>query len=396
MSIFDPKHETATRAALEQLQLERLQALLARLRRNVRRYRDALGDRQVSALSDLAGLPVTRPEDLAGAFPYGMFALPLREVIRLHSTTGPSGRQIVIGHTRNDLVNWGRLTARQYAAAGLTAHDVIQLCFEGGLMKAASGYTLGAEMIEASIIPEDPYHIDYQLAVLQNYRVTALITTPSNARALMELLRAKRMDPQSLQLRHVLLSRPVEPAEREELRAGLFADVHAVFGVTEILDPGLCVECAEGRLHVNEDHFLPEIVGGELVVTTLTREAMPLLRYATRVSATLSAEKCPCGRTGVTIVPGARLDGRLRVNESALYRAQIAGVLSHTKAAGTPFKLDITERGVTVGIKITDALFPDIMSGLANLREEVEREFAVRLGVRAEVQYLEAYHFNDD
>ncbi len=393
MNVFDPKHETMPRVALEQVQLERLQSLIARLKRNVRRYRDALGDRQVSSLADLASLPMTQPEDLVSAFPYGMFALPLREVIRLHSTTGPGARQIVIGHTRNDLVNWGRLVARQYAATGMTEHDVIQLCFEGNLMKGAAGYTMGAEMIEASIIPEDPFHIEYQLAMLQNYRVTVLIATPSNARDLMELLRARRIDPQSLQLRHVLLSRPVSAAEREDLRTGLFAGVCCSLGIPEILDPGLCVECGEGRYHVNEDHFLVECVNGELVVTTLCREAMPLLRYATRMKASLTTDKCPCGRTGVGLLPGERLDGRLLVNETALYTSQIAEVLSHTKAAGTPFKLDISERGIVVSLKISDALFPDIMGELASLREDVEREFAARLGIRAEVRYLEPYHF---
>lgn len=395
MSVFDPKYETLPRAALEQLQLERLQALVARLKRSVRRYREALGDRHVDSLCALSTLPLTRPEDLVEAFPYGFFALPLREVVRLHSSTGPEGRQIVVGHTRNDLVNWGRLTARQFAATGMTEHDVIQLCFEGALAKGASGFTLGAEMIEASIIPEDPYHIEYQLAVLQNYRVTVLITTPSNARDLVDLLRLRRIDPQTLPLRHVVLCRPVDGPERETLREGLFADVHCCFGVAEVIDPGLCVECAEGRYHVNEDHFLPEIVNGELVVTSLCREAMPLLRYATRVSATVAREKCACGRTGCTLSPGPRLDNRLRVNETALYAPQIADVLAHTRAAGTPFKLDISERGIIVGLKITDALFPDVMGGLARLQEQVEREFATRLGIRAEVRYREAYHFAD-
>lgn len=394
MSVFDPKHEALPHAGLEQLQLERLQALLARLKRNVRRYRELLGDLHVASPGDLARLPLTQPDDLVAAFPYGFFALPLREVVRLHSTTGPQGRQIVIGHTRNDLTNWGRLAARQFAAAGMTEHDVIQLCFEGSLAKGASGFTLGAEMIEASIIPEDPYHIEYQLGVLQNYRVTSLITTPSNARDLVDLLQARAIDPQSLQLRHVLLSRPVPPAEREALRAGLFADVHCCFGIPEVLDPGLCVECREGRCHVNEDHYIPEVVDGELVITTLCREAMPLLRYATRVSATLNREKCPCGRTGAVLVPGERRDGRLRVNENPIYASQLADLLSRTCATGTPFQLDISERGIVVKLKVTDTLFPDVMSGLARLQEHIEREFATRLGIRAEVQYLEAYHFD--
>ena len=396
MKLFDLQHESMPREPLQQLQLERLQALLARLKRTERRYRDLLGDAQVAALDDIGSLPLTQPDDLVEAFPYGMFALPLREVVRLHSSTGPSDRQIVIGYTRNDLVNWGRLVARQFAAAGMTAHDVIQLCFEGGLVKGAAGYTLGAELIEASIIPEDPFHIEYQLAMLQNYRVTVLITTPTNARELVELLRTRRIDPQSLPLRTVLLTRLVPPAERAELHTGLSADVHCSFGVAEVFDPGLCVECREGRYHVNEDHFLVEIHDGELVVTTLCREAMPLLRYATRISASLVQDQCPCGRTGAILIPGERRDGRMRVNEMPLYTSQIAEVLTHTRAAGTPFRVEISERGIVIGLRVTEELFPDVMADLVKLQQHVEREFATRLGIHAEVRYLEPYHFTPD
>ena len=389
MKVFDPKHETMARLAMEQLQLERLQALLARLKRNVRRYREQLGDLQIQALADMAKLPMTTPDDLVGAFPYGMFALPLREVIRLHASAGPDGRQIVIGHTRNDLVNWGRLVARQLAAAGVTEHDVIQLCFEGALIKGAAGYTAGAELIEASIIPDDPSHIDYQVAMLQNYRVTTLITTPTNARDLVDRLRERRLDPQSLQLRHVLLSRPVPAAERGEIGAGLFAEVRCNFGVAEILDPGLCVECPEGRYHINEDQFWVEICNGELAVTTLCREAMPLLRYRTGIAASLGTDKCACGRSGRTVEPGERLDGRLRVNEMPLYRSQIAEVLNCTRATGSPFRLDISERGIRIAVEVGQGLFPDTMRELADMREEIEREFAARLRIRAEIRFVE-------
>ena len=388
MRLFDRKHEAMPRETLGQFQLERVQALVARLKRNVRRYRETLGDLKLESLAELPRLPMTEPEHLVAAFPYGMFALPLAEVIRLHSTVGPRGRPLVIGHTRNDLTHWGRLAARQLTAAGATSHDVIQICYEGGVFRGGTGYTMGAEHIEASVIPEDPFHIEYQLAMLQNYRVTVLITTPSNARDLAELLAAKRIDPQSLSLRVVLLSRPVSGAERADLETGLFAKVRCNFGLAEILDPGFCVQCAQGRFHVNEDHFLAECVGGELVVTTLCREAMPLLRYRTRVSCSLRAERCPCGRTGIVIEPGERLDGRLRVDETLLYPEQIADVLAGTRAAGEPFQIEIADRRVVILLQVTPRLFGDAVRVLGDLQQHIEAEFLARLGVKAEVRYV--------
>src|SRR5512136_2508311 len=177
MSTFDRRYEMMPRAELDQLQLERLQALLVRLKRNVRRYRERLADVRVVSLQDLARLPFTTPEDMVASFPYGMFAFPLREVIRLHSTVGPQGKPLVIGHTRNDLVQWGRLVARQLVASGVTANDVIQISVGSSVNAGASGYVLGAELIEASVIAEDPLHIDFQFAMVQNYRPTVFITT---------------------------------------------------------------------------------------------------------------------------------------------------------------------------------------------------------------------------
>lgn len=304
MRVFDRRYETMPRPELEQLQLERLQSLLVRLRRYQRRYRELLGDAQVESLEDLAHLPRTAPEDLAEGFPYGLFAVPLREVIRLHSITGPQGVPLVIGHTRNDLAQWGRLVARQLVASGATANDVIQVCLGSATYRGGSGYVLGAELIEASVIAEEPFHIDYQLSMLQNYRPTVLITTPSNALELMGLMSSRHIDPPALHLRTVLLTRPVDDETREQLRAGLLVAVRSNFGIHEILDPGLCVECEEGQFHVNEDHFLVEVQDGELLLTTLCREAMPLLRFCTRVSCALHRNKCPCGRTGAVIRPG--------------------------------------------------------------------------------------------
>ena len=389
MKMFDSKQETLRADELSQLQLERFQALVARLRRNVRRYREVLGDRRLESLADVGGLPATEPEDLVAAFPYGMFALPVGEVVRLHSTVGPKGCQLVIGHTRNDLTQWGRLVARQLAAAGVTANDVIQICFGGGVFEKALGYMLGAEMLGASVIPQGPFHIEYQLAMLQNYRVTALITSPTNARELVELLRNRQADPQSLYLRVVILSRPVPPAEREHLKTGLMTEVRTSFGIPEILDPGFCLECDQGRFHVNEDQFAVETRDGELLVTTLCREAMPLLRYGTRTEGAIAREKCACGRTGAILQPGRRLDGRLLVNETALYPEQISAVLAQTRAAGHPYRMEASDRRVVVSITIAKDLFADTMRALVEMRDEIAAEILARLGVDAEVRFVE-------
>ena len=389
MKIFDRRYEMMTRSELEQFQLERLQALVVRLKRNVRRYREQIAEERIESLADLERLPLTAPEDLARSFPYGMFAMPLREVIRLHSMVGPGGKPLVTGHTRNDLVQWGRLVARQLVACGVTANDVIQVCLGGGIYRGASGYMLGAEVIEASVIAEDPVHLDYQLAMLQNYRPTVLITTPTNAEELIRTIEEHRVDPQSLQLRTVLLSRPVGTEVRTKLEAGLFAAVQCNFGMGDILDPGFSLECDQGRFHVNEDQFLVEEQDGQLVVTTLCREAMPLLRYQTRIACRVKKDKCPCGRTGAILEPGERLDGRLRVNEMPLYEQQIADVLAQTQAAGRPFHIQVRERHVVVFIPMTADLFADTMWPIENLRHRIESEFFDRLGIVAEVRFTE-------
>lgn len=388
MSIFDPRYETMPREVRVQLQLERLQALVVRLKRNVRRYRELLADARVGSLDDLAGLPMTQPEDLAASFPYGRFALPLREVIRLHSAVGPEGRQLVTGHTQNDIRQWGRLVARQLVATGVTANDVIQISLGNGTSGSYSGYVLGAQTIEASVIAEDPFHIDYQLAMLQNYRPTVLVTTPSNAAALVALLNQRRIDPQSLHLRTVLLSRPVPEAERSELQSGLFARLQGNFGIPEVLDPGFCVQCPEGRFHVNEDQFLTEMVEGELVVTTLAREATPLLRYATRVSCELQREKCACGRTTATLVPGSRRDSQVLVQEMPIYDRQIRDVLARTSAAGHPVQIEITGRQVVLSLTVSPRIFDDLVGTLERLQLEIESEFAARLGIKAVVRLV--------
>ncbi|MDD5704564.1 MAG: hypothetical protein PHR35_01465 [Kiritimatiellae bacterium] len=386
--------ETMTRRNLEQLQLERLQALVARLKRSVRYYRDRLSDVRVSALQEIASLPLTGPEDLAAAFPYGMLALPLREVMRIQSTVGPGGSQLVAGYTRNDLAHWGRLAARQYAAASITSHDVIQVSIEGGALPGAHGYALGAERLEASVVAEDPYGIEHQLELLRNYRATVLVTTPTRASALAAQMASAGVDPHTLFLQTVLLSRPVTAAEREALKLAMFVEVRSGFGVPEVMDPGLCVECAQGKLHINEDHFLTEIVDGELVLTTLCREAMPLLRYRTRIGAELARETCACGRTGVIVRPAGRLDDRLLVGERWIDRAQIAKLLDRTTLRGHDITIEVRADRAIVTVRLTASLFQDTVRALEALQTSVATACRTELGILCELRFMDAHSIN--
>jgi phenylacetate-CoA ligase len=389
MSVFDPRNEMMPRAELEQLQLERLQALVTRLRRNVRRYREKLADARVESIPDVERLPFTSPEDMVESFPYGMFAFPLREIIRLYSILGPEGRPLVTGHTRNDLTQWGRLAARQLAAAGVTANDVVQVSLGRMADSSSAGYVLGAELLEASVIAEDPQHMDYQFEILKNYRPTFLVTTPTHAVELTRTMEKRRMDPQSLQLRAVILSRPVPKELRDQLAAGLFAVIKCNFGIPELLNPGVTLECEHGQMHVQEDQFLPEIQNGELILTSLGREALPLLRYRTRVSATLHQERCSCGRAGAVLQPGARLDQQLRVSEIEFYAGQISEVLEQTRAAGNAIRLEAGERRLTVMVEMSERLFATALTSPAESKREIESEIFARLGIEAEVQYVQ-------
>jgi len=248
---------------------------------------------------------------------------------------------------------------------------------------------LGAELIEASVIAEDPLHVDYRLAMPQNYRPTILVTTPSNALDLMRTIEERRIDPQSLYLRTVLLSRPVDKETREQIAARLFAAVRCSFGLDETLDPGLCVECEVGLFHIHEDQFLAEVCDRELVITTLAREAMPLLRYRTRVAAELCHDKCACGRTGVLLQPGPRLDRRYRVREITFYEAQVAELLAKTRAAELRFHLTASERQLQVALEISEDFFAGAMAPTRDPKRDIESELLARLGVEAEVRYIE-------
>jgi phenylacetate-CoA ligase len=347
--IYDATAETMSREALEQLQLERLQATVQRAYRNVRFYRQALDAagvdaERVRALADLRRFPLTTKDDLRRAYPYDMFAVPLREIVRIHKSSGTTGKPIVVGYTRNDVRRWSELVARQLAAVGLSDQDVVQVAFDYGLFTGGLGFHYGAERIGAAVIPTSSGgRLSDQLFIMKDYKTTALVTTPSHAVALAHLLPELGIHAEELHLKcGIFGAEPWSENLRVFLEERLRIRAYDSYGLSELTGPGVAAECeARQGLHVNEDHFLVEIVDpatgaavpegeeGELVFTTLAKEGCPLLRYRTGDLGRLLTGPCGCGRTFARMSRvAARTDDLITIRGAKLLPSQLAEALA--------------------------------------------------------------------
>ncbi|MBC7105926.1 MAG: phenylacetate--CoA ligase, partial [Firmicutes bacterium] len=316
--IWNPRYECMSREEMAELQLRRLRKVVARAYSRVPFYRerlDAAGIRpeDIRSLEDLRHLPYTTKEDLRARYPYGLFAVPLREVVRLHASSGTTGKPIVVGYTRQDLEIWSELVARIAVQAGVTAEDVAQIVFGYGLFTGALGLHYGLERVGATVVPASAGNSERQIMLMKDFGTTVLVGTPSYVMHLAEVAHQMGVDPRSLGVRLGLFGAEAwsENMRRElEARWGMKATDN--YGLSEVMGPGVAGECAATcGMHVAEDHFLVEAIDpdsgapvgygtrGELVITTLTKEALPLLRYRTRDITVLHPEPCPCGRTTV-------------------------------------------------------------------------------------------------
>jgi phenylacetate-CoA ligase len=305
------------RQKLESLQLGRLQELVARLRATVPHYRrhfdkSGVQSDSIRSLEDLAKLPFTTKQDLRDGYPFGMLAVPLEQVIRLHASSGTTGKPTVVGYTERDMEIWSEVMVRSLGAADVTATDVVHNAYGYGLFTGGLGFGLGAETIGAATVPVSGGFTKRQLMLMEDFGATILCCTPSYALVLAETARAEGIDfPRRMKLRAGFFgAEPWTESIRGEIERRLGLTAFDVYGLSEIIGPGVSVECSEhDGLHIAEDHFLPEVVDpesgtrlpdgseGELVFTTLTKEGLPLLRYRTRDRVRLSREPCACGRT---------------------------------------------------------------------------------------------------
>jgi phenylacetate-CoA ligase len=404
---WQPDREEMDRAGIEQLQLERLEATLTRVQRSVPFYRrrfeeigfDADGLR---SLADLRRLPFTEKRDLRDNHPYGLFAVPLRDVVRVHASSGTTGLATAVGYTRNDLKNWSDLVARVLVAGGVTKDDVVQVAFDYGLFTGAFGFHQGAERLGASVIPVSSASARRQVGILKDYRSTALVCTPSQAMTLADAALDAGIAPGSLSLRFGLFgAEPWSESMRAELQAKLKVAATDNYGLSEVGGPGLAGECLDRRgLHVAEDHFLVEVVDpetlapvpdgtvGELVVTTLTREAFPVIRYRTRDLASVTRAPCACGRTlaRMSRVKG-RTDDLIIVKGARVFPSEIEAVLLEVEGTEPHYEIVLDRKdGRDEALVRVEAASP----GDEALRGTVERRLASELGVSVAVELVGA------
>jgi len=339
--------ETIPPQDMEKLQVERLRAGVERVSKNVPFYRAKLSEAGVTAgsirsLDDLARLPFTTKSDLRDHYPFDLLATPMKEVVRLHASSGTTGKPTVVAYTRNDLNLWSELMARTFAAAGVTEDDVVHNAYGYGLFTGGLGFHYGAERLGATVIPVSGGNTKRQLMLMRDFGSTVLCCTPSYALLIAEVAEEDGVDLESLPLKVGLFgAEPWSERMRGEIESRLGLVALNVYGLSEVIGPGVSVECTEKQgMHIFEDHFIPEIIDpdtgerlpdgemGELVFTCVTKEALPLLRYRTRDRTRLIREKCACGRTTVRMerIVG-RTDDMIIVRGVNVFPSQIEAVL---------------------------------------------------------------------
>ena len=407
--------ETMSRDDLAQLQIERLQTTLNRVYRNVAFYKGALDKtgidiEKIRSLADLENLPFTTKDDLRVSYPYDMFALPLRDIVRIHASSGTTGKPIVVGYSKNDIVHWSELVARELSWAGITEHDVVQIGFTYSLFTGGLGYHFGAERLGASVIPASSQgNLADQILIMKDFKTSALICPPSAALALARLFKTMGMHPEQMHLkRGVFGSEPWSEAVRSEIEETFHMTAYDSYGMSEIMGPGVSAECEKRTgLHINEDHFIVEVINpktlaackpgeeGELVFTTITKEAFPLVRFRTGDRASIVAGPCTCGRTFVRMsrVLG-RTDDLIMLQGAKVFPSQIRDTVLATPGIAPlcSIILDTKDNVDTIEIRVAVDSNSDIIDEikkLENLRKNLAHQFETILGISAAVSFIE-------
>ncbi len=411
---FNEEFETLPRPALEALQLKRLQSTLERVYANVPFYKTSFGaagvtPSVVSRLEDLQKLPFTTKQDMRDSYPYGLFAAPMEEIVRIHASSGTTGKPTVVGYTRNDISIWSDLMARSFVAAGAHKGDIIHNAYGYGLFTGGLGAHYGAERLGASVIPISGGNTKRQIMIMQDFGSTILTCTPSYSLFMAEEAGAEGIDFKKLKLRvGIFGAEPWSEAMRGEIEGKLNLNAIDIYGLSEIMGPGVAIECIEAKrgLHIWEDHFIPEIIDpetgenlpegerGELVITTITKQGIPLIRYRTRDITSLTYEPCICGRTHARI---ARMSGRsddmLIIRGVNVFPSQIEAILVGIEGIEPHYLLIVDRQGtldtLTVQVEVSEHLFSDEIKVLQALSRRVEKEIKDMLGVTCTAKLVE-------
>ena len=359
--IFEPELERMPVEQLRELQGSRLRNLVTYVSERVPFYRERLADHDVDSLEDLPKLPFTRKADLRDHYPFGLFAVPMREVVRVHASSGTTGKPTVVGYTAGDVDVFARVNARALAMAGGGPELILHNAYGYGLFTGGLGLHYGGERLGMTVVPVSGGLTERQLLLIEDFRPDLLCCTPSYALTLAQELAGRGVSPGEISLRYACLgAEPWTEAMRAEVDAGLGIRSTNIYGVSEVIGPGISNECIEERngSHVNEDHFYPEIVDpdsgeslaegeeGVLVFTTLTKEALPLIRYWTGDICSLSSEPCSCGRTlrRMSLIRG-RVDDMLIIRGVNIYPTQIEAVVSRVPGLSANYRLVVTREG---------------------------------------------------
>jgi phenylacetate-CoA ligase len=400
------------REELKRLQDARLREVVERVYYNVPWYREkmqkaGLSPDDIRGTDDLYRLPFTTKEDLRETYPFGMFAVPLSEILRVHASSGTTGRATVVGYTRRDLGMWSEVVARCLACAGVGREDIIQIAYGYGLFTGGLGLHYGAEKIGAVVVPVSGGNTKRQIQLMKDFGSTVLACTPSYALYLAEVMEEEKTDIGSLRLRvGVFGAEPWTESMRREIENRLNIKAIDIYGLSEVIGPGVSCECEyQDGLHINEDHFIPEIIDpeslnplppgsrGELVFTTVTKEGLPLIRYRTRDLTTLNYETCRCGRTMVRMAKcTGRSDDMLIIRGVNVFPSQIESILLEMNET-KPHYLIIVDRvnnldTLQILVEVEELYF-DKISQLQGLRDRLQQQVESTLGISADIKLVE-------
>lgn len=410
---YNKEMETMPRKELEKLQLEKLKKLAVYCYENVKLYKDKfdavkLDPYKIKTLSDIQYIPYTTKADFRDNYPFNMFAVPMKKIIRLHASSGTTGKPTVVGYTQNDVEMWSECMARLIAAAGATDEDIVQICFGYGLFTGALGLHYGLEKLGATVIPSSSGNTEKQVMLMKDFGTTALVATPSYALRIGEVIEEMGIAPEDIKLRLGLFgSEGCTPEMRAQIESKLHLFATDNYGMSELIGPGVSGECTERcGMHFCEDHFLPEIINpetgevlpegenGELVITTLSKEALPVLRYRTRDLTSITYEPCKCGRTTARMMkPTGRTDDMLKIRGVNVFPSQIESVLMVIPEIAPYYQLVVGREGsadtLEVRVEIADAGLLDSYANLEALRKKVNHNLKTVLGIDTKVSLVE-------
>lgn len=410
--IYNPEMECIDREELRKIQGERLKKVVAHTYNNVPLFRKRMDEKGVKpedihSVDDIVLLPFTEKTDLRDEFPFGLFAAPKSDIVRIQGSSGTTGKPIVSGYTQHDIDVWTEMVARSLTAAGGDKDDIIQVCYGYGLFTGGLGAHQGAAKIGAMVVPMSSGNTQRQIMMMRELGSTILCCTPSYATYLGETIKEMGIPPEEIKLKSgVFGAEPWTEEMRQHIEELLHIDACDIYGLTEIAGPGVAFECLEKHgMHVNEDHVIPEIIDpvtekqlpygtpGELVFTTITKEGMPMIRYRTHDICTLTDEKCACGRTLVRMgrITG-RTDDMIVIRGVNVFPSQIESVLVSTNGVAPHYVLVVdrvnSSDTLEVKVELTEEMFSDTVSHIEELKAKIGAEIKSVVGILAKVSLV--------